>query len=109
MREINKYIFMICPFCGKMGIVKRSKEDPKEAIWCKNPCGCNSEKVEGINYYFESGFIDLFQRGTNSQLCYFCKEYGEVKFIKVSPKKDKPTCLTCYEAMKSLPINQYET
>lgn len=58
-RKKEKYIFMLCPFCGKMGIVKRSRNDPEEAIWCKNACGCNSEKFEGEIYYGEDGGINI--------------------------------------------------
>lgn len=46
----------------------------------------------------------LLDEGTNNQKCSFCGKYDEVKFIKVSPKKEKPACLTCYKIMK--PKNQ---
>jgi hypothetical protein len=42
-------------------------------------------------------------RGTTPNKCYWCKKYGEVKFIKVTPKKEKPACLTCHEMMTTKP------
>jgi hypothetical protein len=31
--------------------------------------------------------------------CYWCGEYGEVKYLKISLKKEKPACLRCYGMM----------
>lgn len=45
---------MLCPDCGRMTVTKRESYDPKEAIWCKNPCDCTNESA-GESYYKEDG------------------------------------------------------
>lgn len=41
--------------CGNAKLVKRKDYDPIRAVWCRNACGCNSEKWSGEVYYSESG------------------------------------------------------
>ena len=31
--------------------------------------------------------------------CNWCGEYGEVRYLKITPKKEKPACLNCYRMM----------
>lgn len=35
--------------------------------------------------------------------CHWCGAFGEVRFLKVSLKKEKPACMTCYEMMTVKP------
>lgn len=45
----------------------------------------------------------IIYTGTVASRCHWCKDYGKVKFLKVSPKKSKPACLRCYNMMTMKP------
>jgi len=46
---------------------------------------------------------NTIQNSTYPPKCYWCGEYGEVRFLKISITKEKPACLSCYKMMTVKP------
>ena len=44
----------------------------------------------------------------NVKKCNWCKEVGRYKMLKITPKKSKPACLSCYQMMvQKPPLSQH--
>jgi len=45
----------------------------------------------------------IIENYTYAVQCFWCHGSGPVKYLKISPKKEKPACLFCYNMMVQKP------
>ncbi len=55
--------------------------------------------IELVRGFINMKKSNILYRSTSSTKCAWCGNYEPVKFMKVSPKKEKPACFRCYDIM----------